>query len=57
MARQLGLSLTGVLGILLRARKTGRITKVAPEINALKTNARFFVAPALEAEILKSAGE
>jgi predicted nucleic acid-binding protein len=57
MGRQLGLSLTGVLGVLLRAKKGGRITAIRPEIDALKNNARFFIAPALEAAILAKAGE
>jgi predicted nucleic acid-binding protein len=46
-----------VLGILLRAKKTGRIVSVKNEVDALRRRARFFVAPALEAEILRNAGE
>jgi predicted nucleic acid-binding protein len=57
MARQLGLSLTGVLGVLLRAKKMGKVKAVKPEIDALKNKARFFIAPALEAAILAKAGE
>ena len=56
-ARQLGLQVTGVLGILLRAKMTGRLQAVRPEIQALRTEAHFFVAPALEAAILAQAGE
>ena len=57
MARQLGLELTGVLGILLRAKKKGQIKAIRPEIDALRSNARFFIAPTLEATILKEAKE
>lgn len=57
LARQLGLHLTGVLGVLLRAKKKGRITAVKPEIDALKSKARFFIAPELEAAILREAEE
>lgn len=46
MARQLGLSLTGVLGVLLRAKNRGQIKAVKPEIDALKSKTRFFIAPA-----------
>ena len=56
-ARQLGLHVTGVLGILLRAKMTGRLQAVRPEIQALRTRAHFFVAPELEAAILAQAGE
>ncbi len=57
MARQLGLALTGVLGVLLRAKKKGQIKAVKPEIDALRSRARFFIAPGLEAAILKEARE
>ena len=56
-AHQLGLHVTGVLGILLRAKMTGRLQAVMPEIQALRTRAHFFVAPELEAAILAQAGE
>ena len=56
-ARQAGLTLTGVLGVLLRAKTTGQITTVKPHIQALRTQARFFVSERLETEVLCSAGE
>jgi predicted nucleic acid-binding protein len=52
-----GLLITGVLGILLRAKKTGRIPALAPEIQSLRAKARFFIAPSLEATVLAAAGE
>jgi hypothetical protein len=57
MARQLGLPVIGVLGVLLRGKKTGHIKAIKPEIEALRTKARFFVAPDLETAILAHAGE
>jgi predicted nucleic acid-binding protein len=46
-----------VLGVLLHAKRAGRITAIKPELEALRTKARFFVAPALEAAVLATAGE
>ena len=56
-ARQLGLPLTGVLGVLLRAKKMKRLKAIKPEIEKLRSRARFFVAPGLESFLLKEAGE
>jgi len=56
-ATQAGLSVTGILGILLRAKLRGDIPALKPEIQALRDKARFFVAPALEARVLTEAGE
>ena len=53
MARQLGLPVIGALGASLRGKKTGRIKIIKPEIEALRTKARFFIAPDLEAAILR----
>ena len=57
MARQLGLSVTGVLGVLLRAKHDGHIASVKPEIEALRAKANFFIDATLEARILSTAGE
>jgi len=57
MARQSGLSLTGVLGVLLRAKKMKQIKAIKPEIAALKNKAHFFIAPDVESAILKRARE
>ncbi len=57
MARQLGLSLTGVLGVLLRAKKMKQVKAIKPEIAALKNKAHFFIAPDVESAILKRARE
>jgi predicted nucleic acid-binding protein len=56
-AAQSGLQVIGILGILLRAKKNGQIRAVGPEIKALRSKARFFVAANLESRILAAAGE
>jgi predicted nucleic acid-binding protein len=57
LASRVGLAVTGVLGILLRAKRTGEITAVKPEIDLLRSKARFFVSSSLEAKILAAAEE
>jgi len=57
LARQLGLRLTGVLGVLLRGKKMGRVQSIKSEIEALRMKAHFFIAPALQAAILTQVGE
>ena len=56
-ARQGGILVRGVLGVLIRAKANGDIPSVKAEINALRDRARFFVAQGLEAEVLRSVGE
>jgi predicted nucleic acid-binding protein len=57
LARQAGLSVRGVLGVLIRAKVTGEVGSLKVEIQALRDHARFFVSPALEAEVLRSVSE
>jgi len=57
VAREYGLTVRGVLGILLRAKKTGQLNAVRPSIELLKTKARFFIASELERAIIAEAGE
>lgn len=56
-AERAGLRVTGVLGVLLRAKKEGQIQSLRPELDLLRTRARFFVSPDLERTILHKAGE
>lgn len=56
-ASRTGLAVTGVLGILLRAKRDGHIAKLKPEIDLLRLKAHFFVAASLEAKVLSAAGE
>jgi predicted nucleic acid-binding protein len=53
----MGLQVTGVLGILLRAKHLGEIPALKPEIETLRNRARFFIAPSLEAKLVAAAGE
>jgi uncharacterized protein len=57
LASRTGLTVTGVLGILLRAKRAGALTAVKPEIDLLRSKAHFFIAVPLEARILSAAGE
>jgi hypothetical protein len=57
VARQAGLPVRGVLGILIRAKAKAQIDSVKAEVEALRSRAGFFVAPSLEAEVLRSVGE
>jgi hypothetical protein len=57
LASKTGLAVTGVLGILIRAKRTGEIPAIKPEMALLRRNAHFFVSAALEAKILSAAGE
>jgi hypothetical protein len=41
----------------LRAKTQGDIPMLKPEMDALKSSARFFIASKLEQEVLQSAGE
>jgi hypothetical protein len=56
-ARQLGLAVTGALGVLRRAKLTGRIASLGREIARLRAEAHFFIGPALEKALLVSVGE
>ena len=57
VARELSLAHTGVLGILLCARRSGRISSLAEEIRRLREASGFFVGSVLEHELLRAAGE
>ena len=56
-AKLLNLQPTGVLGILLRAKKSGKISDIEPLINKLRNDAGFFIAAQLYDQILLEAGE
>jgi hypothetical protein len=57
LASRTGLAVTGVLGVLLRAKRAGEIPSVKPEMDLLRAKANFFVSSALEKKILTAAGE
>lgn len=56
-AERAGLRVTGVLGVLLRAKSHGHVESVSQELEALRTRAKFFLSAKLEQLILESAGE
>jgi uncharacterized protein len=57
VALQLGLRTIGVLGILLRAKTAGIITRVGPVIDSLRRDAGFWISERLREEILRLSGE
>ena len=56
-AKTLGLRVTGVLGILLRAKRDGHIPSLRGAMEKLQTQAGFRIAPALFEALLRSASE
>ncbi|MBP9664839.1 MAG: DUF3368 domain-containing protein [Pyrinomonadaceae bacterium] len=57
VALEMGLKITGLLGVLLRAKADGHIPLVEPYVNRLVRNASFRLSPALIADTLYQAGE
>ncbi|THF64790.1 DUF3368 domain-containing protein [Pseudothauera nasutitermitis] len=55
-ARRLGLPIFGVLGVLVQARRQGRIEALAPLLQQLQTNG-YRIAPALITAALEAVGE
>ncbi|WP_437661581.1 DUF3368 domain-containing protein [Sorangium sp. So ce1182] len=55
-AKMLGLTFTGTLGILLRAKQRGLLDRVSPCLDQLHALG-FRIAPALRASVLQLAGE
>ena len=56
-ARRIGITVTGALGILAAAYKSGSIPSAKAEISRLKSDAGFFVSPEVEEHTLRIAGE
>ena len=57
VAQSLGLQITGLLGILLRAKKDGYLISVKPVLDELMERTSFRVHPMLYNEVLGLAGE
>ncbi len=57
VATRLGLQVTGTLGLLLRAKQMGYVDRLQPLIEQLRADGRFYVAPAIVAQVLAAAGE
>ncbi len=56
IAREMGLRISGTIGLLVRARREGIIPACRPLLDALE-DAHFHISPALRAEALRLAGE
>ena len=56
-ARQLGLNMIGVLGVLLEAKRARLIVDVIPLLDRLTSELRFFVSASLRAQIAQLASE
>lgn len=55
-AGRLGIPFTGTVGLLIKAKQSGRIPKILPLLDALDAN-QFRPAPALRLEALRLTGE
>lgn len=56
-AQRLQLKITGVIGILLEAKKRGYLTQVKPHLEALRQRAGFYLHDSLYQQTLRLAGE
>ena len=56
-AKQRGLSVIGLLALLLIAKRAGHISSVGSLINELESRAGFYVSTSVKAAVLKEAGE
>ncbi|HEY9825602.1 MAG TPA: DUF3368 domain-containing protein [Stenomitos sp.] len=54
VAKSLDLQVTGVLGVLLRAKESGKLPSLQPTIEELTQKAGFWIAPELMAKILQA---
>ena len=57
MARSLGITLTGTLGVLLKEKREGRIPSLLIEMDRLVNDAGFFLSPRVRRTFLDAAGE
>lgn len=56
-AERLGMDVTGTIGVLLRAKKHGKIASLRPLLDRLKTQTNFRISTKVLGEALKAAGE
>lgn len=57
VARSRGLEVVGILGVLLRAKQSGHLNVIAPELERLKIEAGFWLSAAVHARVLELAAE
>lgn len=56
-AQRMGLTVTGTLGVLIAAKDRSHLTSLRPVLDALRTEAGFWISDALYVEVLSAAGE
>ncbi|MGI8965514.1 MAG: DUF3368 domain-containing protein, partial [Limisphaerales bacterium] len=57
LAASLNIQVIGLLGVFLRAKKVGLISKVQPVLDDLKNKSDFWIDEPLYLEVLKISGE
>lgn len=57
IAKSLGLNVTGVLGVLLRARREGKLSSLQKAMEALRERAGFRIGMELYTDLLRESGE
>lgn len=57
VASSLNIAITGVVGVLLEAKRRGMLASVKAELHRLRIDARFFIARGLEVRALAVSGE
>ena len=57
VARILGLKISGVIGILIKAKLAGKIPSLRDELDRLREDAGFWIGDDLYHRVLKAAGE
>ena len=56
-AKRMGVSVLGVLGLLLDAKSSGLVTSVSPHVGALRAQAGFYLTDRVIQATLREAGE
>jgi predicted nucleic acid-binding protein len=57
VARSLGIEVTGVIGVLSRAKHEGIIKELRPLLDELESGLKFFIGVALKERVLRGLGE
>jgi predicted nucleic acid-binding protein len=57
VARQLGLTVIGLVSVLLRAKTSGLLPRLAPVLDSLQRDAQFWLSERLRLEVLRIADE
>jgi predicted nucleic acid-binding protein len=56
-ARNLGITMTGTLGVLLKEKRAGRLFSMREEMDRLVNDAGFFISGRIRQSFLEAAGE